>query len=786
MDEEINININKNIYKSIQIGRGIATEIVKRSTEINSIDAEEYISTENSYFNFELNYYRNGYIISVKDKSNIPSDVRLPREYKGRPVTNIKYNGFVGCTSINSIFIPNSIISIEGSKVSNQGSFYGCTSLSVVVFQEKSRLENIGSFAFRNCIGLESIVIPRSIKRIGVGTFSFCSKLQQVYVESKSAPILGEKAFYKTSISLNIYVPSEKINHYKYCEGWYNYREYILRLPSITPSSLGFFDFVLNSDSKSYTIRAKNIGSLPSYLVIPSFYNQKPVTIIGTMAFAYAYNLNSVILPEELVIIDFLAFAFTNNIKEFRIPDSVEKIQVAAFAQTGLYSDNPPDIQKYGVSSLEKFVFGKNSKLSHIGEYAFLGCSKLKQFSIPMGVRYIGQYAFTAINIPYIFIPENVETIGEDAFYKAIYLKQITVDKSNKFLKDIDGVLFSKDGSTLVAYPLGKEVSSYSIPSEVKTILGKDAFYGCVNIRALYIDSLIPPSVRTSFMTALKGFKIYVPTDSFNVYKEAAGWGDISDIIYPKNIIKEEFAIYNNTLIQYIGNQNEIIIPEDVKEIKNFAFSSCVNLESISVSTNNDYLKSIEGVLFNADCTEVICYPQAKKEIHYKIPEGIKKLGRASFLGCKNLVSIEVPNSLEEVDDCAFYGCLNLKEVTIKNSRDSIKRVGKYAFYNCVLIEEIELNSIEVIGEYALSWISNLKKVTFGEDIKNIGTYLFYNSSMLAEIIIEALKPPTLGGAIPSSCNIYIPDESLELYKTAPLWYEYKDKIYSLNKKIIF
>ncbi len=720
--------------------------------------SNENIITDPSYFQFELNPDKKSYMISAKNKNELPSMISLPKEYEGLPVTKIKDNGFSECIN-----------------------------LSIVMFENKSSIKAIGSFAFYGCSELESIEFPRSIKSIKHGAFHACSKLQQVFLHSKIPPELDETSFYKTSPYLSFYVPSKSVKLYGDCESWEDYKKYIFSLPCNIPSNLGFFRFVLNDDGRSYTVYAKDPKVVPSNLIIPSDYSRKPITIIGASAFVRA-PIQTLILPKRLVIIGIEAFGWRHQLKELKIPDSVERIEQFAFGVS--VTRMKPDFV-WSNSILKRVIFGENSKLQYIGETAFWGNMLLKEFFIPKSVKYIGRLSFGSTGLSHIYIPKSVETIGIDPFAQCVYLKDIKVNRNNRYYKDIDGVLYNKDDTELVWYPLAKEDAIYSIPDTVKSISGYYQLWGCVNIRILYLNSPQSPSLYSTFDTALSAFKIYVPADAYEEYKNAPGWSrsEVQSRIYPDNIIKNGFAIENNTLIQYVGDETEITIPENISEIKNYALTSCVNLKNIYVAQNNTNFKSFNGVLFTADLTRLICFPPARTEEEYEIPEDVNIVGFASFLGCQNLIRIKTHKSLEVIEANAFYRCRNLRELTNIDAEDNIKSIGAGTFFECSSIKKIELMSIEIIGSGAFSLCYNVIEITLGSQIKNIAPLTFYTPNApikLSIFNILAVVPPVLMGIwIDTPISINVPPQSVDLYKAATGWSNYKDMIYPLVKKVM-
>lgn len=112
-------------------------------------------------------------------------------------------------------------------------------------------------------------------------------------------------------------------------------------------------------------------------------------------------------------------------------------------------------------------------------------------FVSPSIVASIGNQAFIhATGLSSITIPASVTTIGTGAFGNTTSLTSISVDGTNPNYKDTDGVVFSKDGTTLVAYPSGSARTSYTTPSSVTSIYG-EAFYKVANLTSVTIDSSV-------------------------------------------------------------------------------------------------------------------------------------------------------------------------------------------------------------------------------------------------------------------------------------------------------
>ncbi len=146
-----------------------------------------------------------------------------------------------------------------------------------------------------------------------------------------------------------------------------------------------------------------------------------------------------------------------------------------------------------------------------------------------------------------------------------------------------------------------------------------------------------------------------------------------------------------------------VTIPDSVTSIGDEAFYDCTGLTEIQVSTGNTAYSSKNGVLFNKDETDLICYPAGKTETSYKIPNSVTSIGYSAFYNCSSLTSVTIPDSVTSIGDDAFYGCTGLTSVTIP---DSVTSIGELAFSGCTGLTDVyyggseaEWNEIKIYGD---------------------------------------------------------------------------------------
>ena len=219
------------------------------------------------------------------------------------------------------------------------------------------------------------------------------------------------------------------------------------------------------------------------------------VESIGMRAFESCSSLTSIIIPNSVTSIDSFAFKGCSSLTSITIPNSVESIGRGAFEScSSLTNVTIPD----GVTSIGNNEFsGCTSLISitipnsvkSIGEDAFKGCDLLESVTIGNSVTSIGNMAFSdCISLTSITIPDSVTSIGSFAFSNCTSLTSINVDKNNQKYKSENGVLYSKDGKTLICYPPCKTDTSFIVPYTIK-ILGDWAFEGCSSLTSITIPN---------------------------------------------------------------------------------------------------------------------------------------------------------------------------------------------------------------------------------------------------------------------------------------------------------
>lgn len=334
-----------------------------------------------------------------------------------------------------------------------------------------------------------------------------------------------------------------------------------------------------------------------------------------------------------------------------------------------------------------------NYSVTSIGDYAFYGCSGLTN----------------------ITIPNSVTSIGEDAFYGTAWYNNQSdgVVYAGNVLYKYKGIMPENTSITIKEGTLGITCKAFSgqsnlididIPNSV-IIIGEDAF----SATGWYYNQPSGPLYLNDWLVGCKGnsigdFKIKdgikkiarralynkeiknitipnsivrINKDAFGPFRNDQGAVYISDLESWCNI---EFEMYSANPLEYLCNLflngeklSNLVIPNNVKEIKSFAFSRCWSLESIEISSS---VRTIGAEAFYA-CHNV------KSLI---INNGVEEIGISAFSGGQpNISMLEIPKSVICIKKSAFGGFMKLENIYF-NSNPILETDAIPSTANCHLI----------------------------------------------------------------------------------------------------
>lgn len=354
-----------------------------------------------------------------------------------------------------------------------------------------------------------------------------------------------------------------------------------------------------------------------------------------------------------------------------------------------------------------------------IGDYAFEGCSSLKTIIIPKYVSEMGSKVFQdCTNLESIRISASVSKIGSRMFAGCPNLKSIVVEEGNEKYDSRENcnAIVETATNTLVC---GTENST--IPSTI-TAIGNGAFAetGLKNI-------VIPEGVTSIELQAFENCQ------------------DLESVTLPQSLKELGYHVFANSGL------TSLVIPEGITYLPQGTFNGCKNLETVTLPTT---LETIEYNAFsNSGLTSIF------------IPKGVTNISSTSFNYCGKLSTISVS------DENTTYDSRNNCNAIIQTATNQILRGTS---------NTIIPNTATSIGDNAFNDINSLTSIVIPESVTSIGLYAFYGCNSLAEVVCKAkvapqLKSEAFSNDILSKATLYVPEESVESYKTDGEWKKISD-----------
>lgn len=306
--------------------------------------------------------------------------------------------------------------------------FSGCRGLTSVTLPDG--LAEICESAFSFCTGLTRLTIPGSVRRVGNMAFWFCEYVTEVTLEPGVAEIDTE-AFRGCSRLEQISIPEsvERIGDRAFCDCM------ALQRVAVPPRVKRIESWTFNG------CRALADVSLP-----------EGVSSIDDKAFYGCRSLTRVSLPPRVTALGDRAFAFCLRLKTIDLPAGLETIGPEAF---------------FGCSRLTGVTIPE--RVTAIGSDAFCGCERLTEIAIPEGVKRVGRGAFAeCTGLTRAKISDNPECL--EAFRGCTALREYAVPPKSRRYSVVEGVVLSRDGARLIAYPPGRACARYDIPATVAKV----------------------------------------------------------------------------------------------------------------------------------------------------------------------------------------------------------------------------------------------------------------------------------------------------------------------------
>ena len=587
-------------------------------------------------------------------------EIILPSNLK-----HIKVGAFEGCNNLLHIDIPETVVSI------GESAFADNIRLSYVAFGENSHLVSVGSSAFANCSSLKKFELPTKLTYMDGSAFFGATELTAFSIRPGNVTFsVKDGVLFNYTASTLVCYPAGLRGEYIVPDGVLTIGAYAFATSHITDIDLDGVQVI--------GMCAFRLSKLKT-LVIPD-----SVEYMDKAAFVENFDLTTLKIGSGLTVIPERAFESCWSLTAVDIPENISTIKSFAFCYDG---------------SISSLTFAENSRLTSIGAYAFFmndlqtvefpetlisigGTAfaknplRLVSFGDESELREIYGFAFKETLLKTVTIPASVTKLGEGVFAACHSLTDITVAQGNNVYIDIDGVVYNKNITEIVAYPAGNARTSYTIEGNV-TAVGEDAFYGAWNLNSVVLPEFL------------------------------------------KEIRREAF--YNCAGIE------SILIPDSVVQISHYAFADCWNLTSITLSDNSLLPRISYASFANCGLTS------------FRVPANVSTIAQGAFEGCHCLSSFTFAanSKLESISAYMFDGCNSLETVTFEKG-SALTSIQAHGLEGMRKLTSIDFGDAKItnIDNFAFRFCEGLESIIIPEGITNIGRFAFYYCDSLTEVTL--------------------------------------------------
>jgi hypothetical protein len=529
--------------------------------------------------------------------------VNLPSTLNDKTVVGVAANAFAGRADITGVSIPATITNIA------PGAFYGCSQLSNFsvdwfnpalvalggVLMDKSR-----QVIIQYPPGLAGdYIVPETVVSLGEKSFAGCAGLRRVCFLGEPPSLQGEHVFAGASLATVCYV-----------EG---YAGWTTTYGGVSATTWGEpLPYTYETPSGLNVKITKYLG-YRAQVTVPETIAGLPVVEVGNSAFAWCQGITSLVLPTNLTTIGYFAFANCKGLKDLKLTENILVIGEQAFN---------------GCSSLERVVIPDSVTCVSFAAFGF--CSELKSVSVGKGVN----------------------SLDGQCFLYCSNLTQITISPDNALLSDKDGVVLSKDRSSLIVVPPGRE-GNYTIPEGV-TNLAAHAFATCGKLSSITVPASLTYLDPEVFSDCTSLTRLEFEGDAPHLTSSA---------LFPNNL-KVNYQYGTQGWGWSLGGCQVEIIPRD--SLYEYTQLDGVHIEITKFYGNSPLVfvpSAINGLAVKSIGLNAFAWRSTLTSVI--LPEGLVSLGNQAFAFCAGLTNITLPQSLAAIGSQTFYGCAKLSQVTL-------------------------------------------------------------------------------------------------------------------------
>lgn len=592
--------------------------------------------------------------------TSISGNIEIPQTYNGKPVVVIQNSAFKDCSNVTSVLIPSSIKSI------GINAFENCSNITETTIPEGVTL--IGNNTFLGCEKLASVTLPTSLENIGANAFAGCTSLTSI-VLPKNIQEIGANAFANCSKLATIEVFGD------------------------TPATLKNNVFP-NSVSKIYV----KPSLVSTYKAAWAEYKDK---IVGFTEYSITYNLNGgtndnrnitsftkIDVPIKLYDptkenADFLGWYATSDFSGEKVTEITTASNVTLYARWD---------RKMTITYVLNGGINSSANLSTITEsmlpYSLMPASK-------QGYAFVGWFIDEGLSEQ----ATAISAFGDITIYAAWEW----MDPNLVFTLNPDGTAYSvKAKSTTIS-------GQISIPATFKgkpvNEIEANAFENCSKITDIFFTS----SIQTIGSSAFYNTEIITYTNA----SSGANICEVKGLPVTSGSWKYAEKLDNSLIIvKYLGSSSTVSVPnlineKIVKNIHSYCFSGKDKIQSITIpnsviSIGSGAFSGCNG-LTKVNITDLAAWFKITFDNEYANP---LNYAHHLYLNNTELTEITIPNSITKINNYALCGASSITLITIPSSVTSI---GSYAFSNCSSMQRIFIpRNVTVIENYSFNmWMKS-------------------------------------------------------------------------------
>ena len=394
------------------------------------------------------------------------SEITIPEN-----VIFIEANAFGECNNLKTVYWnAKNYVQADRKNVENQddyneflneyeGGIFNKSAIESIIFGAKANIVPEGLCT--DIVSLNNVILSDSIKLIEYAAFAGCENLTEITIP-KGVKTIGEFAFRA----------DEFLSKVTFEEGLIEIKDYAFLMcrdlkEAILPNSL---QKMTNPFAECTYLTNAHLGKSLSEIVGDEIFTGS--TCLETITIdpenSYYTVENNVLYDKDKITLIF--YPPMKNTISFEIPETVTKIATNAFRDTLV---------------LESVKIPNT--VNSIGNYAFMG-SSIRNIELPRNItELIGTFS-ECMFLETVSIGSNINTIDLDAFDSCVSLQEFNVDANNNTYSSTNGSLYNKSGNSLIKYALGKDATSFTVPSSI-TRIEKNAFVGASNLTSITFEN---------------------------------------------------------------------------------------------------------------------------------------------------------------------------------------------------------------------------------------------------------------------------------------------------------